>query len=396
MSRPGPSPLRTGLHLLVSVGIALVFLLLAEGVARLYLVCRRGPHALDQFTAPPPGTPGAPPSVPLAYHYSLKTHTTLDACSGREITFTINSARKRGPEWSPKAAPGALRVMAVGGSTTWGINNPDGATWPALLQADLARQLKRPVEVLNAGVPKQTMAGIMRELPDLIERFHPDAVLYYEAFNDAIYFASDYEQVNVLIGAFHQTWLGSLTRGLHYRSVLYTSLLEKASFRRAREDRHVVPDIRNFEGWIEAFVALGRETGVVPILVLQVTALEPVPGLETVALNDPKAMRAFLLNALEAQEQTPDEEARWRGRDGLDLRTSAPWARRWAYQTQVLVEAARRKGEALGVTVVDPRPVFQAYRGTQPIFCDVIHLTDDGNRILAGVIADEVDRWTIH
>ena len=47
--------------------------------------------------------------------------------------YTINSLGIRGPEY-PAPSSEILRILAMGGSTTYGVNNLDGTTWPALLE----------------------------------------------------------------------------------------------------------------------------------------------------------------------------------------------------------------------------------------------------------------------
>ena len=129
-------------RLAVAVLVPAALLLLAEGAARIYLVNRYGRQALARFERAH-GASALPPSVPMEYQYSLTTRTGTDPCSGRAITYTVNSIRKRGREWTPHKAPRTLRVLAVGGSTTWGVNNPDWATWPARLERALAERLGR-------------------------------------------------------------------------------------------------------------------------------------------------------------------------------------------------------------------------------------------------------------
>jgi hypothetical protein len=48
-------------------------------------------------------------------------------------------------------------------------------------------------------------------------------------------------------------------------------------------------------------------------------------------------------------------------------------------------------GIEYGVQVIDPRPAFaHAARGAE-LFCDMVHLRDEGNRLLARAIAEHLD-----
>ncbi len=80
----------------------------------------------------------------------------------------------------------ALRVMAVGGSTTFdrGVT-ADDRTWPARLEHWLnAAGPPKPLEVINAGVPGYKIADNTIRLLTELYRFRPDAVILYHAHND--------------------------------------------------------------------------------------------------------------------------------------------------------------------------------------------------------------------
>jgi hypothetical protein len=65
----------------------------------------------------------------------------------------INAVGARGPEIAHAKAPGVIRILAVGGSSTFGTVVEDKDTWPAQLQA-----------VLNAGLPGTTNEGARYEV----------------------------------------------------------------------------------------------------------------------------------------------------------------------------------------------------------------------------------------
>jgi hypothetical protein len=75
--------------------------------------------------------------------------------------FRVNTGpqRLRGGDFSPKPAPGVTRILALGDSTTFGWGVEDHESWPARLQARLDER-GLAVEVLNAGVPSQGVAGM--------------------------------------------------------------------------------------------------------------------------------------------------------------------------------------------------------------------------------------------
>jgi hypothetical protein len=64
----------------------------------------------------------------------------------------VNSWGCRGPE-RPAARPdGAFRLLALGGSNTYGPGVTAGATWPGQLERRLHDALERPIEVWSCGV----------------------------------------------------------------------------------------------------------------------------------------------------------------------------------------------------------------------------------------------------
>jgi hypothetical protein len=358
----------------------LVVLLFGEASARVYYVMKRaeplsrilqpfGPRSRER------GQDAAREQSPVVYEYQLVgTSKRLDSCSGRELTFVANEWGGRGDGWTRDRTPGTTRLVAVGGSTTYGVNNPEEATWPALLEQALRTRGVR-AEALNFGWPSQRLEHVV-EMADRVAQFHPDVVLYYEAANNATAHANVNFDTDTVIERFHvYSWVGRLTSWLHYRSVLYTLALEKVQFALAKRRQAIIPEIAYFQTQLRRFAETFRHHGITPIFVLQVTDAAPEPLFERVDLSKRDAVEAAILQAVRA-DLAPD---------GASL-----GSRLWTYQTQVLVEVVRRAGPALGVQVIDPRPAFADYQGRERLFCDFIHLTDAGNRLLAQVIAEEL------
>ncbi len=94
--------------------------------------------------------------------------------------YRTNSRGWRGPAVAEARAPGALRLLALGDSTTFGLGVREAQRWTDVLQRLLGTLLegRRAVEVVNAGLPSysscQNLVQLERELP----RLRPDAVLW--------------------------------------------------------------------------------------------------------------------------------------------------------------------------------------------------------------------------
>ena len=103
----------------------------------------------------------------------------------RDIHIRINSMGFRGEETTYRRPPGVVRVVCLGGSTTFGSIS-DGFTWPEKLEERLeARDPEADFEVLNLG----TDGGVSHH--DLINlefhgiHFDPDLVILYQGANDS-------------------------------------------------------------------------------------------------------------------------------------------------------------------------------------------------------------------
>jgi lysophospholipase L1-like esterase len=98
----------------------------------------------------------------------------------------INALGMRGPERRAGKASGSIRVICVGGSTTFGAGIlGDENTYPARLEAALREANPgADVEVWNAGVPGYTTAENVIYMSLRLVDFHPDLFVLYEGYND--------------------------------------------------------------------------------------------------------------------------------------------------------------------------------------------------------------------
>lgn len=291
--------------------------------------------------------------------------------------IAINSLGLRGAEWKLEKAPGVLRVLAVGGSATFGRTNPDDATWPVFLERKLRDQTGRPIECLNAGQSSYGLEDFTQLFREKLFRYKPDIVIYCDSWNDTDLPVA--AQVHHNIRRFHAySGLRGLTNWLYNRSVLYTRLLEKIQFVSVSRRSSVVPDVKLFRNRLEEYVRLVQKCGAAPVFVIQM--LEPYRSesiahlrqtLQGLDLEDQAVVKKLLLEAI--------------GKEELSHYT-VPIRLRLC-QTQVLQEVVRRTGKNLGIRVVDPQPFFLDDPGNRALFADVVHLSNPGNDVLAQAIA---------
>lgn len=96
-----------------------------------------------------------------------------------------NSHGFRAPEWMAKDR-GTTRIVAVGGSTTFGIFSRDGADiWTAFLEKRLNSAGAPAVEIVNLGVTGYTLFEIMGVMAMAVPDLEPDIVLINVGANDA-------------------------------------------------------------------------------------------------------------------------------------------------------------------------------------------------------------------
>ncbi len=101
-----------------------------------------------------------------------------------------NSRGFRMPEWGEKKE-GSIRIIVLGGSTTYGYYNKYGKdVWPAMLGVKLNEKLPVEVEVLNLGVNGYTINEIMGVLSMIVPSLSPDIILFHIGVNEA--FAASY------------------------------------------------------------------------------------------------------------------------------------------------------------------------------------------------------------
>ena len=340
-ARPRPGPLKLVVFSLLPT---IALLVLGEAGARVYFALRN--HDASYLVAP----------YGMARRYPFRvgaTWTRNDACTGRALTLQSHDLGGRGPDWPRRKPPGTLTVIAAGGSSTFGINNPYEATWPFLLKGRLATALGRQVDVLNAGQPGRRLEHIVKDLPAWTARAHPDVVIYYEGFNNTY----PYD-----VGRFHDG-PGRVLYALYYSSMLYTYLLEKVTLSGSTWEREFAKEMALFRAELPRFVARVRDAGATPVFVLQLTDPPPGVALDHLAVDDHSAVVAHIRQVTVGRRTLANAEA------------------------TVLIELVRRAGRDLSVPVIDPRPAFAAHSGGPKLFCSEVHLTDAGNDLLAETIA---------
>ena len=254
----------------------------------------------------------------------------------------------------------SIRIAFIGGSTTASAHTPSGmspgylTSFPYLVE-QLLHRLRLPVEVLNCGVPGWTSVENLIHYELSIQDYAPDWVVIHQGANDVKArsyrdFRSDYAHYR---RAFAFPDPGLIERFLVEHSDLYVWFLMRA---------HAIPQ--------DVFDLCDR-----PLPPPKEVRLNPV-GLETfrrntanlVRLAEASGARVLLTTESHNRRPKPGEETRHGLRTGMDEEN----------------EATRSLAREMHLLLADTEVALD-HHGS--VFTDYVHVTLEGNRIKARVIA---------
>ena len=206
----------------------------------------------------------------------------------------VNGAGFRGPEMADRKPEGVVRIISVGGSTTFDFQvTGDEKAWPARLEHYLGQyNSKSRAEVINAGVGGYRVIDNLIRLQMELHEIHPDIIILYHAHNDLFAVLNwrpeqGTERPN-RPGQIQPAapWTGWLRR----HSLLYTKLSQRWKLRWAPRIRGALggqrsePDwslvlargAESFERDLASFVVVAQNMGIQVVLpeVVQISGIE--------------------------------------------------------------------------------------------------------------------------
>jgi len=361
--------------LLVTVNLLVLALLVGglEAAARALLPAFASPTlhlVLQQYAQLARGDTASFRFVPdAALAYRLRPNFTL--CTPDSRCTRHNDAGFRADAPFPPKSPGVVRIVCLGGSTTYGVGVVDsGDTYPAALERLLNGDLRPPgwaaVEVFNLGVGGYTSKEVLGNLERHGLPLEPDIVLIHSGVNDVAprfypNFRADYSHFRKTMEPLPDPGMV----GLFYRS-------------------HLV-------------IVIGYTFGRVAPLTLQARTQYPLPPAKAAVANfrknDASAYRANLVAMVERAQAAgvrpwiitqahqflpafaaPTEELRM-----LD----AAYEQGMIQHNAVMRDVARETGAGL-VDLEESMPPNRVY------FHDPIHMTATGNIVKARSIAESL------
>jgi hypothetical protein len=337
--------------LLTALGLSLVIVLVLEGAARLAIWLADDVLRLGATEAAAHGS--AAEGLDYDIEALLREQESLPRPSYQPYTVwrsrpyqgTYFHVDERGHRITPDSSdrPDALRIWMLGGSTVFGYGAPDDRTIPNHLARLLRDATGRPVRVENLGqggyVSTQEMVHLLRELQ---ERTAPQAVVFYDGYNDAVA-AKNWPE----------------TPGSHFQ-------LDRIRSR--------------FEG---AFAPLIYSSGLfrgVDSLLQRLGPVAEPPSPELARSLGEEAAAIWLRNATLVRELGDSE-----GFDALFFLQPARDHRILAAMGETVARTLSRESVAERPEILDLRDVF---RGEEDrFFLDSVHLTGPGNERIARRIA---------
>jgi lysophospholipase L1-like esterase len=174
---------------ILSIGVSVALLEVATGYLYDHAGLANGKRTIDLYLGRLPevrqDAKGSVNASLTPHPYLLYTHTPNLTADGYRQT---NSLGYRNEEFTVEKPPDTIRVLALGGSTTfmWPfIKNPSD-TWVARLEGKLQAISTKRIQVINAGLNYGTSAETLAGFVFRHRFLQPDIVIYHGGGNDVL------------------------------------------------------------------------------------------------------------------------------------------------------------------------------------------------------------------
>jgi lysophospholipase L1-like esterase len=295
--------------------------------------------------------------------------------SDPDLIYKLNPANPDSPGSFRAKVPGPrksghVRIVCLGGSTTYGHGVRSTDAWPAVLEQVLERRGIH-AEVINAGVPGYGSHQIVLRYRRDIARLRPDVVLFYEGWNRAGALVDPAGWVPYATPRPNATTIQRAGIWIAKHSLFVQRLM--TCFRDRRQE---VPEEWSVDPYHDVFVsdvtglaravrANGQEAILIVYPALYFAGMSPVETTEYAAM------------LWDSQASRPD-----------------------AYRPAMLMElerkhtALRQVAASTGATLIDAQQAFKDVRGAErkALFLDASHLSVPGNQKLAAFLGERLAR----
>jgi hypothetical protein len=317
---------------------------------------------------------------PLDFRYNQeKSYTIYNRYEDKNYSINITNQGFFYPSILEEDDTTTCRVFCIGGSSTYGGQSWE-ETWPGYLQGCLEQKFPgRKWEVINFGQPGLGLFVVFDKIMTQVLDYKPDAFIYYGGYNDAdkadcltterlgrnlIKELSPATNALPLLSEMHNL--------LHVRwSYLYTYLFEKYMIYKYIQSSGY-PDIEGYASLLERLVQTCRSRGIELVMVSQVLDMEPYPDkFEQIDYQDEAAGEKF-----------------YRDHATSDLADHAQWI---TFRQRTLLKLQKDSANRNSLKYIDLRDRFHdTDTGGEAKFYDIVHLSSLGNKLLAGMICEEL------
>jgi tetratricopeptide (TPR) repeat protein len=195
------SRLKKRIFTLILVILPLIFLLLIEGVLRLFNY-------------------GGSPDLFVLQTTGEQSEYVLNENFTKRYFFQkgINTPVPLSQTFPSEKDTATLRIFCLGASTTQGFPYPPNGAYPALLQNILSSAMpKKKIQVLNCGITAITSHSVLDMEREILHKYQPDLLIIYTGHNE---FYGVFGQASTLVLFRNRTLLQGFLRMQHCRLVL--------------------------------------------------------------------------------------------------------------------------------------------------------------------------------
>jgi len=325
--------------------------------------------------------------------------------SSHTIPTKINSHGFRGQDFSITKGEGR-RVVAMGGSSTFGYYSRDDYTYPSIMQSYLNEPGKTTerYEVINVGIPHMQTRHIVKMLGAEVLSFKPDVITLYIGCNDTWHLYSLFEtQARQNMGSVASFMTATkkklIRRSLAFKKIndlfinsdvssfrfkhknaddglnktvtyLYTS--EKIGKEDIAKFSKMVRD--QYESNLQQIAEMSMENGIELLFVKQKYSLNKLRS-RAESSSLPYASASSYYDEVKMAEERLQRQG-WLWLEEASILTHA-----------MLIEAMVMVAEKNHIRILDG---ISALDGNPEYLKSYVHLSEEGNAVLARLIADEV------
>jgi lysophospholipase L1-like esterase len=296
----------------------------------------------------------------------------------RVVEYTINSKGFRGKEFENKKSKD-FRIIAFGGSTTMGLESPDGFTYPDQLEK-VFKDEDYNVEVLNFGLSSKSLNFIRELLFSETIKYSPNFITIYSARNPIMYdsIGTKIKVNEIKFPKIQKINLYLINNIMSYRFMfkIYRKILSSnidTSKIISPYDQKVEHNIYYFTDQyfdtIKQIVAYAEKFEIKVALIKQATYFNP--KIQKKIQNKSLSELITILQTLRKNDLY-----------GLDYEESF-----WIISIAILNKNLEKFSEYQNVVIVDP---VEALLSNKENFEDYLHLSIKGNKILADKIFESL------